>query len=84
MTSCGLEIHARHQLDGACAAAAKLGPAVEQLRWQCVWLASKDPLGAGVYAHGPDFLRRKQFDGLEREILAFDILAPEQVLVPKV
>src|SRR5688572_29970878 len=76
MKSCGLEIHACHHLDWPRAAGAKLGASVEDLRRQCVRLTSKDPLAAGVNAKGPDLLGRKKFDGLEREILAFDVFAP--------
>ena len=80
----GLEIDPRYQLDRACASGAKLGAAMKQLRWQRLRLTSENPLAPAIQTKRPDFLRGENFERLEREILAFDVLASEQILVSEV
>ena len=77
----GLHVDAGQQLHLPRAARSQLDAGMEQRIRQLVGLAPEDLFGADVEPQRTDFLRHQEFDRLEREVLANDLLAAEQVFV---
>ncbi len=77
----GLDVDGSQQLHLPRPTRTHFDAGMEQRIRQLVGLASEDPFGADVDAEHTDFLRHEELDRLEREILANDLVAAQQVLV---
>src|SRR5687767_9002072 len=75
-----LDIKACHPLNRPRTPGTKLHPEVEQLGREGVRLAPEETLDAGVCAYDTDLLGHEDLHGLERQVLAFDILGAQEVL----
>ncbi len=76
-----LGIHACHEAERTRGAGVHLDSAVHEHPVDGVGLAPEEMLATAIHAQHPDRLREHDFERFERQVLAFDLLIAEQILV---